>query len=158
MNEQFLRCEMLLGEAAMEKLAQSHVAVFGLGGVGSWAAEALARTGIGKLTLIDHDDVGLTNLNRQAQASHATIGQPKATALADRIALLAPDCKTEVIIGKYAAQGGKVLSLEPHLTKFVGLKDLEAETVSVVGSMHFESGDEAFDYAAKTLYGLVDSL
>lgn len=103
MNEQFLRCEMLLGEAAMERLAQSHVAVFGLGGVGSWAAEALARTGIGKLTLIDHDDVGLTNLNRQAQASHVTIGQPKATALADRIALLSPDCKTEVIIGKYAA-------------------------------------------------------
>ena len=64
----------------------------------------------------------------------------------------------KTIIGKYAAQGGKVLSLEPHLTKFVGLKDLEAETVSVVGSMHFESGDEAFDYAAKTLYGLVDSL
>ena len=103
MNEQFLRCEMLLGEAAMERLAQSHVAVFGLGGVGSWAAEALARTGIGRLTLIDHDDVGLTNLNRQAQASHATIGQPKATALADRIKDLAPDCKTEVIIGKYAA-------------------------------------------------------
>lgn len=103
MDEQFLRCEMLLGEAAMERLAQSHVAVFGLGGVGSWAAEALARTGVGKLTLIDHDDVGLTNLNRQAQASLATIGQPKAAALADRIALLAPGCQTHVIVGKYAA-------------------------------------------------------
>ena len=103
MNEQFLRCEMLLGEEAMETLDRSHVAVFGLGGVGSWAAEALARTGIGKLTLIDHDDVGLTNLNRQAQASYATIGQPKATALAERIKLLSANCETEVIIGKYAA-------------------------------------------------------
>lgn len=103
MREQFMRCEMLLGPAAMETLARSHVAVFGLGGVGSWCAEALARTGVGALTLIDHDDVGLTNLNRQAQATHATLGQPKAAALADRIALLAPDCKTETIIGKYAA-------------------------------------------------------
>jgi len=103
MREQFMRCEMLLGPAAMEKLARSHVAVFGLGGVGSWCAEALARTGIGALTLIDHDDVGLTNLNRQAQATHATLGQPKAAALANRIALLSPDCKTETIIGKYSA-------------------------------------------------------
>lgn len=103
MNEQFLRCEMLLGKAAMETLARSHVAVFGLGGVGSWAAEALARTGVGELTLIDHDEVGLTNLNRQAQANTATIGQPKAAALAERIALLAPTCKSHVLIGKYAA-------------------------------------------------------
>ena len=103
MQEQFMRCEMLLGPAAMEKLARSHVAVFGLGGVGSWCTEALARTGVGALTLIDHDDVGLTNLNRQAQATHATLGQPKASALADRIALLSPECKTRTIIGKYAA-------------------------------------------------------
>ena len=103
MQEQFLRARMLLGDEAMDRLAKSHVAVFGLGGVGSWAAEALARTGIGELTLIDHDDVGLTNLNRQAQATHATLGQPKATALAERIALLSPDCKTHTIIGKYAA-------------------------------------------------------
>ncbi len=103
MEEQFKRCEMLLGPAAMEKLARSHVAVFGLGGVGSWCAEALARTGVGELTLIDHDEVGLTNLNRQAQATTATLGQPKAAALADRVALLSPGCKTHVIIGKYAA-------------------------------------------------------
>lgn len=103
MQEQFKRCEMLLGPAAMERLAKSHVAVFGLGGVGSWAAEALARTGVGELTLIDHDEVGLTNLNRQAQATTATVGQPKAAALADRIALLAPDCMTHTIVGKYAA-------------------------------------------------------
>ena len=63
-HEQFLRTEMLLGSPAMERLRQSHVAVFGIGGVGSWCAEALARAGIGQLTLVDHDQVGLTNLNR----------------------------------------------------------------------------------------------
>jgi len=103
MEEQFLRCEMMLGSAAMETLAHSHVAVFGLGGVGSWAAEALARTGIGHLTLIDHDTVGLTNLNRQAQATHETLGMDKAEALAQRIALLSPSCKVDTIVGKYAA-------------------------------------------------------
>ena len=64
----------------------------------------------------------------------------------------------QAIIKKYAAQGGKVLSLEPHLTKFVGFKELEADTVSVVGTMHFENGDQAFDHAANTLYRLVDGL
>ena len=64
----------------------------------------------------------------------------------------------KAILAKYAAQGGKVLSLEPHLTKFVGLKELEADTVSVVGKLHFENGNDAFDYAANTLYGLVESL
>ena len=62
------------------------------------------------------------------------------------------------ILKKYAAQGGKVLSLEPHLTKFVGLQNLEAEIVSEVGALHFENTDQAFDYAAKTLYGLVERL
>ena len=74
MKEQFLRTEMVLGPDAMERLAAAHVAVFGLGGVGSWAAEALARAGVGALTLIDHDEVGVTNLNRQIQALWSTQG------------------------------------------------------------------------------------
>ena len=85
MDEQFLRTGMMLGEEAMERLARSHVAVFGLGGVGSWAVEALARSGVGALTLVDHDDVSLTNLNRQLGALHSTLGQPKAQAMADRV-------------------------------------------------------------------------
>ena len=78
MDERFLRTEMLLGPQAMERLAAAHVAVFGLGGVGSWCAEALARSGVGALTLVDHDTVGLTNLNRQVEATRSTLGQPKA--------------------------------------------------------------------------------
>ena len=91
-KEQFLRTEMLLGEAAMERLASAHVAVFGLGGVGSWCAEALARSGVGRLTLVDNDRVGLTNLNRQCQALHSTIGAEKTEAMADKIRDINPDC------------------------------------------------------------------
>ena len=80
MKEQFLRTEMVLGPPATERLAAAHVAVFGLGGVGSWAAEALARAGIGELTLIDHDEVGVTNLNRQMYLI-PQLGKPKAEAL-----------------------------------------------------------------------------
>ena len=64
MDERFLRTEMLLGPQAMERLAAAHVAVFGLGGVGSWCAEALARAGVGTLVLVDDDVVSPTNLNR----------------------------------------------------------------------------------------------
>ena len=104
MDEQFARAAMLLGEAGMEKLARSHVAVFGLGGVGSWCAEALARTGVGALTLIDHDTVGLTNLNRQAEALHSTLGQPKAQAMAERILDIAPRCQVTPLVVKYDAE------------------------------------------------------
>ena len=103
MDERFLRTEMLLGRAAMERLAAAHVAVFGLGGVGSWCAEALARSGVGALTLVDHDEVGLTNLNRQAEALESTLGQPKAAAMAERIGGINPACRTTVLAEKYEA-------------------------------------------------------
>ena len=101
MDERFLRTEMLLGPQAMERLAAAHVAVFGLGGVGSWCAEALARSGVGALTLIDHDEVGLTNLNRQAEATVSTLGRPKAQAMAERAADINPECRLTVLTEKY---------------------------------------------------------
>ena len=85
MENQFLRTEMVLGADGMDALRRSHVAVFGLGGVGSWCAEALARAGIGQLTLVDHDQVGLTNLNRQAEALHSTLGLEKTAAMEEAI-------------------------------------------------------------------------
>lgn len=100
-NEQFLRTEMLLGEAAMEKLAAAHVAVFGLGGVGSWCVEALARSGVGAMTLVDNDQVGMTNLNRQSQALHSTLGLDKTEALARRILDINPNCSLHLIPEKY---------------------------------------------------------
>ena len=84
MNEQFLRTQMILGEDALHKLSKSHVAVIGLGGVGSYAAEALARAGVGELTLLDQDTVSVSNINRQLYALHSTVGQFKAEVAAKR--------------------------------------------------------------------------
>ncbi len=105
MNDQFLRTEMLLGEDAMQKLSNAHVAVFGLGGVGSWCAEALARAGVGKLTLVDDDLVSLTNINRQSQATHSSIGQPKAIAMTTRVRDINPACKCVPKCYRYSAEG-----------------------------------------------------
>ena len=103
MEERTLRARMLLGEEAMEKLRRSHVAVFGLGGVGSWCAEALARSGMGELTLIDQDTVSESNLNRQLCALESTLGQPKAEAMARRLTDINPALTLHAIQGYYEA-------------------------------------------------------
>lgn len=105
MNQQFTRTEMLLGAPAMEKLAGAHVAVFGLGGVGSWCAEALARAGVGTLTLVDDDMVSLSNLNRQVQATHSSLGQPKAIAMSVRLREINPEGKYIAKCFRYSAAG-----------------------------------------------------
>jgi len=104
MQEQFLRTQMLLGEASMNALQHSHVAVFGLGGVGSYAVEALVRSGVGELTLIDDDTVSMTNLNRQLGALHSTIGQTKTDALAARCRDINPDVSLHLICARYEAE------------------------------------------------------
>jgi tRNA threonylcarbamoyladenosine dehydratase len=91
----FSRSELLLGEAALDRLRASRVTVFGLGGVGSFAVEALARAGVGHLRLIDHDVVGPSNLNRQLFALRSTLGQPKAAVAAARVLDINPDCQVE---------------------------------------------------------------
>ena len=104
MNGRFLRSEMLLGEAAMERLAQSHVCVVGLGGVGGFAVEALARSGVGELTLVDQDVYALSNLNRQIGALQSTLGQSKAEVLAARVRDIHPGCTVHPVTGTYCAQ------------------------------------------------------
>ena len=104
MENQFIRTQMLLGHAAMERLAKSHVAVFGLGGVGSWCAEALCRSGVGELTLIDLDEVSVSNINRQAAALHSTVGMKKAEATALRLRDIAPVCLLHPISKRYEAE------------------------------------------------------
>ena len=91
-HEQFLRTRMLLGTEAVEKLQRARVAVFGIGGVGGYTVEALARSGIGALDLIDHDTVSVSNLNRQILATHSTVGLPKVEAAKRRILDINPDC------------------------------------------------------------------
>ena len=93
MSVRFSRTELLIGEHAMRVLADSHVAVFGLGGVGGYCAEALARSGVGALTLVDHDQVSPTNVNRQIVALESTIGRAKAEVMAERVRDINPDCR-----------------------------------------------------------------
>ena len=92
MHEQFLRTQMLLGTEALERLQQARVAVFGIGGVGGYTVEALARSGIGQLDLIDSDAVSVSNINRQILATHSTVGLPKVEAARKRILDINPAC------------------------------------------------------------------
>lgn len=92
MNESFLRMGMAIGEESVEKLAGSHVAVFGLGGVGGFACEALARCGVGTLSIVDGDSYEITNINRQIGATTETVGRPKTDVHMERILRINPEC------------------------------------------------------------------
>ena len=93
----FSRTRFVLGEQAMEKLKHARVAVFGLGGVGGYVVEALARSGVGALDLIDHDTISLTNCNRQILATRDTVGMEKAQAAAQRAKAINPECDARAI-------------------------------------------------------------
>jgi tRNA A37 threonylcarbamoyladenosine dehydratase len=84
-DSRFTRTELLLGKESMDKIASSHVAIFGVGGVGGYVTEALARSGIGKLTIVDKDAVDITNINRQIIALTSTVGRPKVEVMKERI-------------------------------------------------------------------------
>ena len=103
MQERTIRAEMLLGAEAMERLGNSHVAIFGLGGVGSWCAEALARSGVGRMTLIDRDTVGESNINRQLCAYCSTVGRAKTAVMAEHLRDINPDIQVNCIEGHYEA-------------------------------------------------------
>lgn len=96
MQEQFARTELLLGQESLKRLQQSRVAVFGVGGVGGYTAEALARSGIGALDLIDNDRVSITNLNRQIYALHSTIGRYKVDVARERILDINPQARVKI--------------------------------------------------------------
>jgi len=102
-NEAFLRTQMLLGADAMARLRRCHVIVFGLGGVGSYAAECLARSGVGELTLGDQDTISVTNINRQLYALRSTVGQSKAEVAARRCADIDPELRVHPICATYDA-------------------------------------------------------
>lgn len=103
MREQFLRNEMLWGREGQRRLSAAHVIVFGLGGVGSYTAECLARSGIGELTLVDSDTVSVSNINRQLEALTSTVGQPKAEAVAARLRDINPEAVLHPVHGLYDA-------------------------------------------------------
>jgi len=114
MKDQYTRTAMLLGEDSIEKLQHAHVAVFGIGGVGSFVAEALARAGIGTLTLIDDDVVSESNLNRQLVALRSTIGLPKTEVMAARIRDINPDCQVTIRTARYTPQDREAFFSVPY--------------------------------------------
>ena len=97
MAEIYDRTRMLVGDAGMEKLQNAHVFIAGIGGVGSFTAEALARAGVGTLTLLDNDTVDITNLTRQIHATQKTVGRPKVEVMAERIREINPDIQVHTI-------------------------------------------------------------
>lgn len=105
----YTRTEMMLGEEAIKKLKSSHVAVFGIGGVGGFATEAIARAGVGKLTLIDSDTVSISNLNRQIIATLSNIGKSKTIAMKERIADINPDCSVQAMDIFYSEENADLI-------------------------------------------------
>ena len=113
-NEQNSRTAMLLGASAIEKLASARVAVFGVGGVGGYLAEALARAGVGALDLIDNDTVSVSNLNRQIIALHSTVGRLKVEVMAERIRDINPDCRVETSVCFYLPENAHEFDLTTY--------------------------------------------
>lgn len=97
MNQTFARFSMLVGEKGIEKLRNSKVIVFGIGGVGSYTVEALARSGVGHITMVDFDEISESNINRQLHSLRSTIGKSKTDVMKDRILDINPDCEVELI-------------------------------------------------------------
>lgn len=125
MHSQFLRSEMILGKNSTENLAGKKVILFGLGGVGSYTAEALARAGIGSITLVDSDTVSVTNINRQLCALHSTVGSPKVEVVKERILDINPDCKVTALQKFYLPENAD----EFHLSEYDYIADA-IDTVS----------------------------
>ena len=146
MQKEFSRTEQLLGKKAMETLAQSYVAVFGIGGVGAYAVEGLARCGVGRFMLVDNDHICLTNINRQIHASSLTVGQPKVTVMRERILSINPLAEVRVSQSFYLPeQTSALVSPEYHylidavdtISAKIGLavqaKDLSIPMISSMG-------------------------
>lgn len=110
----FSRAELLLGEEALHKLRSARVALFGIGGVGSFAAEALARGGVRHITLVDGDTVSITNINRQLIALHSTVGKEKTAVMAERIADISPETEVETYPVVYGAENRDLLDFSTY--------------------------------------------
>ena len=112
--ENFERTRLLAGDSMMKALADTRVLIFGVGGVGSWCAESLARTGIGSITMVDPDTVAQSNINRQLPATTATVGLPKVEVLADRLASINPEARIEGVAGRYTPENAAGFGIESY--------------------------------------------
>lgn len=128
---QFSRTELLIGKEGLEKLKSSTVAIFGIGGVGSYTAEALCRSGVGRLILIDYDDVCLTNINRQIHATRKTVGKPKVDAMKERLLDINPDADIVLHNELYNAETSEKLLL-PEYDYVVDAIDMVSSKIDLV--------------------------
>ena len=125
MLTQFSRTELLLGKDGVEKLKKSSVAVFGVGGVGSYIAEGLVRSGIGKITLVDNDTVNITNINRQLIALHSTMDRLKVDAARERLLDINPKLKIQTYDCFYTGSEVELYGFEPAVTPSTNVGELE---------------------------------
>jgi tRNA A37 threonylcarbamoyladenosine dehydratase len=143
--DRFDRLNLLVGEAGVSRLKQASVAIFGLGGVGSYAVEALVRGGIGRLTLIDFDQIDITNCNRQLHAHDGTIGRPKALVMAERCRAINPEVQVEPLQAFYSQENSEellqrgydyVLDCIDHVTAKIHLiESCVAGQIPIISSM-----------------------
>ncbi|MBR6275875.1 MAG: tRNA threonylcarbamoyladenosine dehydratase [Prevotella sp.] len=114
MDAIFRRSELLLGHEAMERIAQKRVIIFGVGGVGSWCAESLVRSGIRQLTIVDSDHVCITNINRQLMATTKTVGQVKVEALKERLLTINPSAEITALQQVFSEESASTFCLEDY--------------------------------------------
>lgn len=141
----FSRNELLIGVDGQRLLANASVAVIGLGGVGSYAAEALCRAGIGRMIIVDFDDICLTNINRQLHALENTVGKPKVQVVADRLGLINPSCKVVPFREFYSAESSDLLlsggidymidAIDHFTSKVHLIKSCFARDIPIISSM-----------------------
>ena len=129
--DQFSRTELLIGKEGIDKLKKATVAIFGIGGVGSFTAEALCRCGIGKLVLVDYDDICLTNINRQIHATRKTVGRAKVEAMRERMLDINPDAEI-VIYKELYNEGTSPLLLQSEYDYVVDAIDMVSSKISLV--------------------------
>lgn len=160
------RAELLFKKEGLEKLRQSHVMVVGLGGVGSFAAEFLARAGVGKMTIVDGDVVDITNINRQLPALHSTVGQPKVTIVGDRLMdinpelelirvqeFLSPDRAYELVTPEYDYVLDCIDSITPKLNLIISARRQKVKIISNMGAGgKYEAGKVKVTDISKTEY------
>ena len=146
-SEQFSRTAYVYGEQAIEKLNRARVAVFGVGGVGGYICEALARAGVGQIDIFDRDTVSVSNINRQIIALHSTVGQPKVEVMKKRISDINPECKVEAYevfylpenadefdLSKYDYIADAVDTVAAKLEIIVRAKALSVPVISAMGA------------------------
>ncbi len=161
-DTKFSRLQTIIGKEALDLLARSNVAIFGLGGVGSYAADALARSGIGAISIVDGDVYTISNINRQLSATHATIGKAKVDIVAQRILDINPECKVSKYNLFYTLQTADsfdfsqynyiVDAIDTIFCKIELIKRAQAESIPIISCMGAGNRLQADAFVADDIY------